>query len=98
MGSTRRRTVEDTYALQEAIENYRTDGYTVVSEDDTEAELKYKDSGSLLAHLVLFFTIGFWTLGLANLAYVWHRRRKTADRIIITVADGGGTSGATVVR
>lgn len=98
MSSTRRRTVEDTYALQAAVENYRTDGYTVISEDDTEAELKYKDSGSLLAHLLLFITFGIFTLGLLNLIYAWYRRRKTVDRIIITVADGGGTSGATPVR
>jgi hypothetical protein len=81
---TRTRTVPDRQALSDAVDDYKRDGYSIDSHDDTRAVVTYRDHGGLLAHglLALF---GWWTLGLANLAYALWRRHSTADRVEVVV-------------
>ena len=67
------------------VDEYVRDGYALETDSDTRAVLSHKDNGSLLAHLALFFTFGWLTLGLLNLAYVVYRRRKSADRVEVVV-------------
>lgn len=76
--------VPDAQAHTDAVAEYRRAGYSVVDEGERATELRRRDHGSLLAHIVVFFTLGFWTLGLANACYAWYRRRQ-ADRVRVVV-------------
>lgn len=84
MTHTRTRTVPDGQTRQQVIDEYARDGYTVAEEGDTTT-LRYRDHGSLLSHAVLFFTVGWLTLGLLNLVYAWYRRRITTDRVEVRI-------------
>jgi hypothetical protein len=65
------------------VAEYQRAGYSVIDEADGETTLRRRDHGGLVAHIVLFFTVGFWTLGLANLVYAWRRRRKSTARVTV---------------
>ena len=81
----RTRTATDRDELEALVDDYIRDGYSVQTESDTKAVLEYHDSGSLLAHLALFFTIGWLTLGFLNGFYAWYRRRQTRDTVRVEV-------------
>lgn len=78
---TRTHSVTDADAHARAVAEYRQDGYHVVSEGDGETTLRHASYGSLLAHLALFFTVGWLTLGVLNVVYAIHKRKETADTV-----------------
>ena len=81
---TRTRTVAD---LDTAVDDYRRDGYAIIEQDERRAVVRARDHGSVLAHLALFFTVGWATLGILNGLYAIHRRWKYSDRVRLKVAD-----------
>lgn len=81
MTDPRTHPVTDADGHQRAVAEYRQHGYEIVSESDTTTTLERSSRGSLVAHLALFFTVGFWTLGLANLWYARRKRKQTHDRV-----------------
>lgn len=83
MTDPRTHPVPNAQAHAAAVAEYRQDGYTVVSDSAERTELRYISGGSLVAHLVLFFTVGWLTLGVLNVWYAYRTRRKTADRVAI---------------
>lgn len=85
MTDTHTHPVDTVDELTRTVNDYRRHGYTVVDADAESTTLEYHDRGSLLAHLALFFTVGFWTLGVANWLYARHRKRKTHDRVRVEV-------------
>jgi len=80
------RTIEVTNhaEVDERADEYIREGYEVLENAVNEVVLRKRDHGSLIAHLVLFFTFGWLTLGALNLVYALYRRRKTTDRVRIT--------------
>jgi len=81
MTDPRNHPVPDADAHARAVSEYRREGYTVASEGDRTTELQTASRGSLLAHLALFFTVGWLTFGLLNLWYARRTRKRTADRV-----------------
>jgi hypothetical protein len=79
----RTRTVTDEREREAVADEYQREGYDVV--EKRPLTLATYDRGSLLAHTAVFFTLGFWTFGLANLAYAWYRQRKSHDKVRIEV-------------
>lgn len=84
---TRTRTVADRAEYERVVDEYLRDGYTALDHTDGRATLRKRDHGSLLTHLAVFFTVGFWTLGLANLLYALYRRWNASDTVCVEVAD-----------
>lgn len=78
MSRRRARTVDD---LDTAVDDYHRDGYGIVEHEADHAIVRKRDSGSLLSHLALFFTVGWLTLGLLNVVYAVYRRRTYSDRV-----------------
>jgi len=76
--------VPDADARAAAVGQYRRDGYAVVEEGDAYTELRYYSRGSLLAHLALFFTVGWLSFGLLNAWYAHRTKKKTHDRVRVT--------------
>lgn len=79
MTDTRTLTVANRQEYRFTVDDLTRDGYTQV-DDEPPTFVRY-DRGSLLAHLALFFTVGFWTLGIVNAIYAWYRKRKSHDRV-----------------
>ena len=67
-----------------AVSEYRRDGYAVVKEGDGYTDLRYYTRGSLLAHLALFFTVGWLSFGLLNAWYAHRKKKQTHDRVRVT--------------
>lgn len=83
MTDLREHPVPDAQAHAAAVSEYRRDGYSVVDATDGRTVLATHSRGSLLTHLALFFTVGWLTLGLANLWYAHRRKKATADRVAV---------------
>jgi hypothetical protein len=73
--------VQSEQARGAAVGEYKRDGYTIETVTDDYTDLEYSSRGSLLAHLALFFTVGWVTFGLLNLWYARRTRKKTHDRV-----------------
>jgi len=67
-----------------AVGEYKRDGYTIEAVTDGYTELEYYSRGSLLAHLALFFTVGWVTFGLLNAWYARRTRKQTHDIVRVT--------------
>jgi hypothetical protein len=68
-----------------AVGEYKRDGYSIQEVTDDYTDLEYYSRGSLLAHLALFFTVGWVTFGLLNWWYARRTRKKTHDRVRVQV-------------
>jgi len=78
---TREHPVRDSAAHATAVGEYKRDGYRITGEEAGETTLRYQSHGGVVAHLALFFTVGWLTLGALNAWYAWRKRRKTADTV-----------------
>jgi len=64
---------------RQVLDEYEQQGYDITDLGDATTTLRYRDHGGVVAHLLLFLFVGWWTLGLANLAYALWRRHATKD-------------------
>jgi hypothetical protein len=79
MTSGRDHPVESARERQQVVSEYRRDGYSEIDRADDTVTLRTVSHGGLLAHLALFFTLGWLTLGVANVLYAVKKRRETHD-------------------
>jgi len=79
MTSGRDHPVGSAQERQQVVARYRRDGYAEIDRTDGTVTLRTVSHGGLLAHLALFFTVGWLTLGVANLVYAVKKRRETHD-------------------
>lgn len=84
---TRTHPVPNPEAHARVVAEYRQDGYTEVKHGPDGTTLQYQTSGSLLAHLALFFTVGWLTLGILNVWYAWRKRRGSRDRVRVVIQE-----------
>ena len=92
MTDTRDHPVQNAQAHAAAVSEYRKDGYSVVDEREGRTVVAYQTRGSLLAHLALFFTVGWLTLGVANWLYARRKKKASHDRVAVVTrgeADAG---------
>jgi hypothetical protein len=78
---TREHPVHNDEVHARAVSEYRRDGYRITSTADGATTLEYYSRGSLLAHLALFFTVGWLTLGILNWWYAHRKKKATHDRV-----------------
>jgi len=76
--------VQSEQARGAAVGEYKRDGYAIQEVTDGYTELEYYSRGSLLAHLALFFTVGWVTFGLLNWWYARRKRKQTHDIVRVT--------------
>lgn len=66
------------------VAEYRREGYSVAEDGPGATVLVRRSWGGLVAHLALFFTVGWLTLGVLNLIYGLHKRSQR-DRVRVVV-------------
>jgi hypothetical protein len=81
MTDAREHPVRDSAAHAHAVGEYRRDGYQITDDGPGETTLRYQDGGGVLAHLALFFTVGWLTLGVLNWWYARRRKKRTRDTV-----------------
>ena len=77
----RTRTCDTDRERERIVDDYVTQGYTVVSDGGRTTKLRQRDYGGLLAHVVLFLL----TLGVGNLLYALYRRHVSTDVVVVRV-------------
>ena len=67
--------------FERLIDDFITQGYTVVSRGDSSASLaKYKKK----EHLKVLFLTGWWTFGIGNLVYAF-MKPKVEDEVLVRI-------------
>jgi len=85
---TRTRYVTDAQAMDRVAADYADEGYTQVTTTADTVRLRHIDHGGLVAHALIVLVAGWWSLGLANLAYAVYRRHVSADIVEVCVREG----------
>lgn len=63
------------------MDDYITQGYRIVTRDESSVSLKKKKKASITGYLLVFIFTGWWTFGIGNLIY--HLLRLTEDDILV---------------
>ena len=69
------------------LHEYESLGYTVVNDGEATTTLRYRDHGGVFAHAIILLFVGWWTAGLANLAYALYRRHESTHYVEIERPD-----------
>lgn len=88
MSVDRTRTVASISEAEQVIDEYARSGYATVERAEQYRVLRKRDHGSLLMHIILFFIVGWWTLGLGNFAYAWYRHFASEDSVEVRLREG----------
>lgn len=87
---TRVRTAESRLEFERTIEDHVMDRWRVVHLGPYKAVLKRRTWGRWPKHLLVFVLLGWWTFGLANLAYgLIARARAEVLDVRLVVSDAG---------
>lgn len=81
------RRVKNQQDLDNQLDEYLTLDYKIIKRRENQILLKKKDWGDGAIHLIIFVILGWWTLGISNLAYAVYKY-QTAERILIKTSDG----------
>lgn len=73
--------------LQTKIEDAEVEGWELEERQGDRAVMIRRRTGSLVAHIILFIFVGWWTLGLANIVYFLYKYFVQKDKKVIR-ADG----------
>ena len=82
---TRTRHVGTPADLSDAVAEYRADGYALKRQGTRSARLARRDHGGIGAHLLVFLVLGWWSVGLFNVAYALFRRYYSYDEVEVCV-------------
>lgn len=80
------RRVNNQQDLEHQLDEYLTLDYKIINRRKNQVLLKKKDWGDGAIHLGIFAALGWWTLGISNVAYAFYKYH-TAERILITIPD-----------
>ena len=69
MGVPRLRKCFTEHELESTVDDFHTQGFTILSRGQQSALLRKNTWGSVLGHIVVLFLTAWWTLFLGNLAY-----------------------------
>lgn len=78
------RNVKDQQELERVVDDFITQGYKDKSRGEKSVKLKKAEYGGLLAHILIFAIIGWFTLGLANVAYAAYKY-YTGDEVLVKI-------------
>lgn len=92
---SRIRNVDTQRELERTIDDFVTRGWEVIEEGQNSRVLREKNWGSAGAHIIIGILIGWWTLGVANVAYALIVRYGTAEKILIQLRDEESRSSTT---
>lgn len=73
--------------IEQEIDDAKVEGWELKRREGDRAIMIRRRKGSLVAHIILFIFFGWWTLGLANIAYLLYKYFADVDRRVIRVDD-----------
>ena len=74
-------------ALQQKVEDAKIEGWEVDKEQGDRVVMVKRKYGSLGGHILIFLLAGWWTIGLANVAYAAYKYFGDADTKVVRADD-----------
>ena len=85
--NVRLRKVSNRNQLEEKIDDYQIQGYTVKERSEKHGLLQNSDWGSGSVHFLVFVLTVWWSLGIGNLVYLLYAYLVKSKQIMIKVSD-----------